>query len=60
MNNKDKVQHKAEEVAGKAKEKIGEKTDDSKLEGQGRRDQRKADLKQAGDKAKDAVGKHRK
>ncbi|HEU0286027.1 MAG TPA: CsbD family protein [Nocardioidaceae bacterium] len=60
MNNKDKVQHKAEEVAGKAKEKIGEKTDDRKLEGQGRRDQRKADLKQAGDKAKDAVGKHRK
>ena len=60
MNNKDKVQHKAEEVAGKAKEKLGKETDDSKLEGKGRRDQRKADLKQAADKAKDAVGKHRK
>ena len=60
MNNKDKVQHKAEELAGKAKEKVGEKADDRKLEGEGRREKRKADLKQAGDKAKDAVGKHRK
>lgn len=60
MSNKDKLQHKAEEVIGKAKEKLGDKTGDRSRETEGRWEQTKADLKQAGEKAKDAIGKHRK
>jgi uncharacterized protein YjbJ (UPF0337 family) len=60
MSNKDKLQHKAEEVIGKAKEKLGDKTGDRNRETEGRWEQTKADLKQAGEKAKDAIGKHRK
>jgi uncharacterized protein YjbJ (UPF0337 family) len=60
MNNKDKLQHKAEEIVGKAKEKLGEQSGDPEREAEGRRQQSKSDLKQAGDKVKDAVGRHRK
>lgn len=54
MGMSDKAQHKAEEARGKAKEKAGEATRDDNLKSQGERDQSKANLKQAGDKAKDA------
>ena len=54
MSNEDKTDHKLEELGGKAKEKVGETTGDRGLEAQGERDQGKADLKQAGDKVKDA------
>jgi uncharacterized protein YjbJ (UPF0337 family) len=50
----DKMKHQAEEALGKAKEKLGEGTDDRSLEAEGERDQSKANLKQAGDKVKDA------
>ncbi|GAA5116734.1 CsbD family protein [Pseudonocardia adelaidensis] len=50
----DKVDHKLEELGGKAKEAVGRATDDEELEAQGERDQAKSNLKQAGDKVKDA------
>ncbi|MGH3504949.1 MAG: CsbD family protein, partial [Nocardioidaceae bacterium] len=51
----DKMSNKAEEFAGKAKEAVGKATDDEELEAQGRGDQAKSGLKQAGEKAKDAA-----
>lgn len=51
----DKAKHKAEELAGKAKEAVGRSTDDREMEAEGRGEQGKANLKQAGDKAKDAA-----
>jgi uncharacterized protein YjbJ (UPF0337 family) len=54
MGTDDKARNKAEELKGKAKEGIGRATDDEELEAQGRVDQADADLKQAGEKVKDA------
>ena len=50
----DKIDNKAEDLRGKAKEAVGRATDDEELEAQGRTDQSKSDLKQAGEKLKDA------
>ena len=49
--------HKAEEAKGKAEEGVGEVTRDDALKNQGKREQSKADVKQAGDKVKDAFDK---
>lgn len=49
----DKVDNKAEEVGGKAKEGVGRATDDEQLEAEGKADQRSSNLKQAGEKIKD-------
>jgi uncharacterized protein YjbJ (UPF0337 family) len=54
MGNDDKLRHKAEELRGKVKEGVGEATDDPALAEQGRRDQSVSNLKQAGEKVKDA------
>jgi len=54
MGNTDKVRNTAEDLAGKAKETAGKATDDEKLESEGRTDQTKSDLKQAGENVKDA------
>jgi len=54
MTDKDKVSNKAQELRGKAKEGIGDATDDRPLERQGKADQAKGNLKQAGEKVKDA------
>jgi uncharacterized protein YjbJ (UPF0337 family) len=54
MGTDDKARNKVEEVRGRAKEEVGEATDDERLERQGRTDQAKADVKQAGEKVKDA------
>ncbi len=54
MSGIDKAKNKIEDVAGKAKEKLGELTDDESTKKEGRMDQAKADLKDAGEKAKDA------
>lgn len=53
----DNLKHKAEEALGKAKEKLGEKTDDPELQAEGQVDESEAQLKQAADKAKDAFGR---
>jgi len=54
MGTDDKFENKAEELRGKAKEGVGEATDDPALAEQGRRDQSASNLKQAGEKIKDA------
>jgi uncharacterized protein YjbJ (UPF0337 family) len=50
----DKMKNTAEDLGGKAKEGAGKATDDEELEAEGRADQTAADLKQAGEKVKDA------
>ena len=50
----DKIDNKGDELKGKAKEHTGKATDDENLEAEGKGDQMGADLKQAGEKVKDA------
>ena len=57
MGTDDKVRNTAEEWQGKAKEAYGDATDDPRLEAEGKADQTKASLKQAGEKVKDAFEK---
>ena len=54
MGYDDKIDNKAEEFGGKVKEGIGKANDDEQLEAEGKGDQVKANLKQAGEKIKDA------
>ncbi|NUS45357.1 MAG: CsbD family protein [Mycobacteriaceae bacterium] len=54
MSGVDKAKNKAEELAGKAKEKLGHATGDADRENEGRKDRATGNLKQAGEKAKDA------
>ncbi|UOQ59408.1 CsbD family protein [Leucobacter rhizosphaerae] len=53
----DKIKNTAQDLAGKAKEAVGNVTDNEKLAAEGRADQAKADLKQAGENVKDAFKK---
>jgi uncharacterized protein YjbJ (UPF0337 family) len=53
----DKIKNKAEEAMGKGKEKTGEATDDERMANEGRGEQSKASLKQAGENVKDAFKK---
>jgi uncharacterized protein YjbJ (UPF0337 family) len=55
MATEDKAAHKATEVKGKVKEGLGKATDNDELEAEGKTDQVKGNLKQAGDKVKDAL-----
>jgi uncharacterized protein YjbJ (UPF0337 family) len=57
MSNTDKAKNKAEEIKGNVKEGIGGATGDQALENQGKKDQAKGNLKQAGEKVKDAFQK---
>jgi uncharacterized protein YjbJ (UPF0337 family) len=50
----DKVEHKAEELKGAAKEKFGDATDNERLEAEGAADQTAANAKQAADHVKEA------
>jgi uncharacterized protein YjbJ (UPF0337 family) len=50
----DKIENAKEDLQGKAKEAVGKATDDDGLERQGKTDQAKSDLKDAGEKVKDA------
>ena len=50
----DKIKNKASEVVGEAKEQAGKASNDRDLEAEGKTDQIKANLKQAGEKVKDA------
>ena len=51
----DKAEHKAEDLAGKVKEALGDATDNRDLEAEGQAEQSKADMKQAGDNVVDAL-----
>ena len=55
MATDDKVRNQGQDLKGKAKESIGRATDDEELEAAGRSDQAKSNLKQAGEKVKDAI-----
>jgi len=54
MGTGNKARNKAQEAKGKAKEAAGKATDNPTRTGRGQREQTKANLKQAGEKAKDA------
>jgi uncharacterized protein YjbJ (UPF0337 family) len=54
MGYDDKIGNATENTAGKVKEGVGRATDNERLEAEGRNDQASADLKQAGEKIKDA------
>ena len=53
----DKLKNKKDETKGAAKEKLGKATDDEQMEREGKTDQTKSNLKQAGEKVKDAFNK---
>ncbi|MBV8933039.1 MAG: CsbD family protein [Kutzneria sp.] len=55
MSASDKIDNKAEELKGKAKEGAGKVADDKDLETEGQFDQLKGKAKQAGEKVKDIV-----
>lgn len=55
MGTNDKIRDKAEELKGRAKETAGAATGDREMEREGRVDQVKGNLRQAGEKLKDAV-----
>jgi uncharacterized protein YjbJ (UPF0337 family) len=57
MGKDDRLGNKADEAAGKVKEKIGDATDNERLEREGRGDQSKAKLKDAKEDVKDAFKK---
>lgn len=54
MSATDKIKNAVQDVTGKGKEHTGKVTKDESLENEGRADQSKADLKNAGEKVKDA------
>ena len=51
----DKAGNEAEQLKGKAKEWVGDKTDNERLEAEGVEDQASGRVKQAGEHLKDAV-----
>jgi len=55
MSMGDKTEHAADEAVGKVKETTGKITGNEDLEAKGHAQQAEADVKQAGDKAKDAA-----
>ena len=54
MGAMDKAKDKMQEVAGAAKEKVGDATDNPDLEAEGRREKAAGAVKGAGEKVKDA------
>ncbi len=55
MSDSDKIKNKAEELTGRGKETLGAATHDRDLQAEGQADQTKSNLKQAGEKIKDAL-----
>jgi uncharacterized protein YjbJ (UPF0337 family) len=54
MSATDRSKNEAQKVAAEVNEKAGEITDDHDLQARGKADQTEGDLKQAGEKVKDA------
>jgi len=50
----DKAENKAEELKGRAKEAVGDATDNEQWQAEGRAERAKGSLKQAAEKVKDA------
>jgi uncharacterized protein YjbJ (UPF0337 family) len=57
MSGTDKAKNKIEDLGGRAKEGIGKATGDADKRKEGRADQAKSSLKDAGEKVKDAFKK---
>ena len=57
MSTQDKAKNAAQKGTGKVKEQLGKATDDKSLEAEGQNDQTKGNLKDAGEKVKDAFKK---
>ena len=57
MSAEDKAKNTAEQATGKVKEGAGKVTGNESLKAEGRGDQAKGNLKQAGEKVKDAFKK---
>jgi len=57
MGGADKMKNKIEDLGGRAKEAVGKATGDRDTRDEGRADQAKASLKDAGEKVKDAFKK---
>jgi uncharacterized protein YjbJ (UPF0337 family) len=55
MSARDKAKNTKDSAKGKAKEAVGRATRDGSTEAKGKAEQSVADLKQAGEKAKDAL-----
>ena len=55
MSGTDKVKNTVQDVGGKAKEAAGKVTGNANKQAEGRADQAKSDMKNAGEKVKDAV-----
>lgn len=54
MGTMDKLRDKAEATKGEIKQDVGKATDNEQWQAEGKADQMKGDLKQAGEKVKDA------
>jgi uncharacterized protein YjbJ (UPF0337 family) len=57
MSTEDKIKNKIEDLGGKAKEAIGKVTGDHDTKNEGKGDQAKSSLKDAGENVKDAFKK---
>ena len=57
MSTDDKIEHKGQELKGKAKEALGDATDNKEWQAEGKKDQVEGSLKGAGEKVKDAFKK---
>ncbi len=57
MSADDKIEHKGQELKGKAKEALGDATDNKEWQAEGKKDQTMGSLKGAGEKIKDAFKK---
>lgn len=57
MSSDDKIEHKGQELKGKAKEALGNATDNKEWQAEGKKDQTMGSLKGAGEKIKDAFKK---
>jgi len=57
VSSTDKAKNKAQDLGGKAKEAVGKVTSDKNTENEGKGDQAKSNLKDAGEKVKDAFKK---
>ncbi|WP_433785062.1 CsbD family protein [Actinomycetospora sp. CA-101289] len=53
----DKIDNKTDKLKGKVKETAGTVNNDDELRAEGKKDQSKGDIKQAGEKVKDAFKK---
>lgn len=54
MSSDDKIENKGQELKGKAKEALGDATDNKEWKAEGKKDQTAGSLKNAGEKIKDA------